>query len=106
MDKKNILFNENNNEDEILKHSNETNDMVIIMKQLKDYIKPENKNAGYDANIKKEGNTIIVYKDNKYVKIKNNGLQNNFYKGYEWVSVVTGNKIANKKAKYYKKISK
>jgi len=64
---------------EIIEHTNKVGDMDFIMKQLKDYIKPGDGKSGYDATIKKSGNTITISKGDNYVKVKDNGLPNNFY---------------------------
>ena len=72
-------FNSFLNESEISEHSNKTGDMTIVMKQLKDYIKPSDNKSGYDAKISKNGNTITVSKNGHYVKIKDNGKPNDFY---------------------------
>ena len=79
---KNLISSKEFNEkkkSEIPSHSNKVGDMNIVMKQLNDYVKPGDNKSGYDADMKKEGNSIFVYKDDNYVKISDNGLPNDFY---------------------------
>ena len=56
------------------------NDLEILYKQLLDYIKPTNNNAGFDAKIKKTSNQILISDKKNKIIIKDNGKPNNFYK--------------------------
>jgi hypothetical protein len=56
------------------------NDLEILHKQLIDYVKPTNKEAGFEAKINKSSNQITVSDGKNKIVIKDNGKPNNFYK--------------------------
>ena len=55
------------------------NDLEILHKQLLDYVKPTNKETGFDAKISKSASQITISDGKNKVVVKDNGKPNNFY---------------------------
>jgi len=55
------------------------NDLEILHKQLLDYVKPTNKETGFEAKISKSPSQITISDGKNKVVVKDNGKPNNFY---------------------------